>query len=1213
MKKLLIILFSLLWFSSSAQITGDSTIVPNIAAIDSIVYNYVGVCQNQSTGIISINTYPISNSYYYDWVGQGVSTTVVNVDSLDAGTYTFDIYNDINLTAWLFRINIEIEEPQQISTFLDITHPTCHDYDDGEINILNTLGDGPFEYFWEDTLGDVVSTTIPYQNLVSSTYILATKDKYSCIERDTIILDNPLEIITTANNNIVSCIDSCNGESSVFVTSGGVSPFTYQWNDPNTQSTQTAYDLCYGEYEIITIDNNSCKDTATITIENPDTLKIESLTIKEACFNICDGEIQASIAGGIQPYSYEWENTSGILATTTSIINNLCPDSYLFTFTDGNGCIKSETIQLNEQDSFIVNNYITPISCNNYCDGEIGVHFINQINTPVSYFWSNGSQDTLASGLCSDSIQLVITDADNCLDTFSYYLNNPDSISIQINNLVDSLNCFADFNGLISLSTLGGNAPYDYLWTDNGNIFDTTSTISSLTANQYDLKIIDNNECEFDTIFTIYEPTQIENTFSVDEPTCFGFYNGSIEALITGGVGNYTYQWNTNINDTLEILDSISANTYYLTVIDSNGCTLEDTVFVYEPSEIIVSTILTNILCYGETGAISVNPTGGTPPYNYNYFGQNPLQLLADTNYQFVLSDLNGCSSDTIIYSVSQPPPITNLFTITDASCFGHSDGLVSVNTSGGTPSYLYNWNGEDPNNLFAGIYIVSTTDENNCTVFDTISINEPSEIIITPFLIEPSCYGYSDGAINALATGGNGGPYTYFPDLNTLSNLSSGTYTLLSEDANGCASDPLETTLGEPNELITTVNSYSNISCYNGNDGSIDLNITGGSLPYSFNWSSANGYTNNNQNINNLITGTYYVSISDINNCSIGLQQELTQPTAIQSNVNITSIFNGYNVSCHNECDGEIETTNSGGTPPYNIVWSNGMSGITVSNVCAGIFNYTLSDDNNCEYTSEDIQLIEPEEIIANISLIENASCFGNCDGSAEVNNITGGIPPYSINWIQSSEENELASELCAENNTVEIEDQNNCIETLSINIDSPSEIIAEFDISPDNGQAPLLTSITNYSLGADIFIWSINNLFSDSIINTDFQTIIDVFGEYEITLVAMNSNTNCSEEYTQEITIEGLIELPNAISPNGDNINDYLSFASYGIEDFSINIFNRWGTKVYTLTDINQKWNGNSIYGEALPEGVYFYILTAEGIEGSIIEQKGSITLYR
>ena len=216
-------------------------------------------------------------------------------------------------------------------------------------------------------------------------------------------------------------------------------------------------------------------------------------------------------------------------------------------------------------------------------------------------------------------------------------------------------------------------------------------------------------------------------------------------------------------------------------------------------------------------------------------------------------------------------------------------------------------------------------------------------------------------------------------------------------------------------------------------------------------------------------------------------------------------------------------------------------------------------------------------------------------------------------INWVQTSEENQIANELCSENNTVEIEDQNNCIETLSINIDSPLEIVPDFIISPDNGQAPLLTSITNNSLGADVFSWSISNFFSDSIINTDFQTIIDVFGEYEITLVAANSNTNCSEEYTQVITVEGLIELPNAISPNGDNINDYLSFASYGIDDFSINIFNRWGTKVYTLTDVNQKWNGNSIYGEALPEGVYFYVLTAEGVEGSLIEQKGSITLYR
>ena len=147
-------------------------------------------------------------------------------------------------------------------------------------------------------------------------------------------------------------------------------------------------------------------------------------------------------------------------------------------------------------------------------------------------------------------------------------------------------------------------------------------------------------------------------------------------------------------------------------------------------------------------------------------------------------------------------------------------------------------------------------------------------------------------------------------------------------------------------------------------------------------------------KNINSLSAGTYYINISDINNCSISLQQELSQPSDIESNFNIISSFNGYNISCYNECDGEIETTNSGGTPPYNISWSNGMSGNVINDVCAGIINYTLIDDNNCVFNSVDIQIIEPEEIIANISLINNASCFGICDGSAEVNNITGGIP---------------------------------------------------------------------------------------------------------------------------------------------------------------------------------------------------------------------------
>ena len=145
--------------------------------------------------------------------------------------------------------------------------------------------------------------------------------------------------------------------------------------------------------------------------------------------------------------------------------------------------------------------------------------------------------------------------------------------------------------------------------------------------------------------------------------------------------------------------------------------------------------------------------------------------------------------------------------------------------------------------------------------------------------------FGYSDGSINALATGGNGIHILFSRPYHIVRFI----FFIIpfSEDANGCVSNPLEIILGEPDDLIASINSYNNISCFNGSDGSIDLNVTGGSLPYSFNWSNSNGHSNNNQNINNLSVGTYYINISDINNCSTSLQQEFSQPSDIESNFN--------------------------------------------------------------------------------------------------------------------------------------------------------------------------------------------------------------------------------------------------------------------------------------------------------------------------------------
>ena len=117
---------------------------------------------------------------------------------------------------------------------------------------------------------------------------------------------------------------------------------------------------------------------------------------------------------------------------------------------------------------------------------------------------------------------------------------------------------------------------------------------------------------------------------------------------------------------------------------------------------------------------------------------------------------------------------------------------------------------------------------------------------------------------------------------------------------------------------------------------------------------------------------------------------------------------------------------------------------------------------------------------------------------------------------------------------------------------------------------------------------------------------------GEHEVTIVATNNNGICSEEYSEYFTAQGLVE-NNVFSPNGDNINDLFSFENYGMLEMYVTFYNRWGDKVYEMFSPKDSWDGVSMNGQEVPEGVYFYVLNGKGEDGSVYEEKGSVTIYR
>ena len=320
------------------------------------------------------------------------------------------------------------------------------------------------------------------------------------------------------------------------------------------------------------------------------------------------------------------------------------------------------------------------------------------------------------------------------------------------------------------------------------------------------------------------------SNISVMEVWWFNWFNCS------RGTAPYLYIW-SNGDETQDISNLVAGN-YLVDVIDSNGCSSSIEIQINEPSEILAEVSVINISCSGSNdGSIDISVSGGTAPYTYLWSnGENTEDLSNLSGNQFLsveITDSNNCVLFISDIYISEPEPMTISENHTMVSCYGESDAAIDISVSGGSGEYTYNWsNGsvtQDINNLSTGVYFVIATDENDCTVSIEVEITEPEELIISSELSNISCYGGSDGSI-VLTVSGGVTPYNYFwsngETTEDLSNIGPGLYSVLVTDTNNCT-ETLEFEITEPEEL-TIIADVSNISCFGGNDGSIDITVSG-------------------------------------------------------------------------------------------------------------------------------------------------------------------------------------------------------------------------------------------------------------------------------------------------------------------------------------------------------------------------------------------------
>ncbi len=944
----------------------DSVTITEPASVSTGIVTTDVSCAGNTDGSADLTTTGGVLPYSYLWSN---GATTEDISSLAAGTYYVTV-TDFN--SCIKTDSVVIAQPTSISTSIVGTNVTCFNGNDGAANLIVSGGTAPFGYLWSNG-----ATTEDITSINAGTYIVTVTDFNSCIKVDSVTLTQSTPLVLNTSKTDASCGNS-DGIAIVSVT-GSISPYTYLWS--NGQTNDTATGLAAALYQVLVTDSLGCQDSVNININD---LGAPSLTIQGTnitCNGANDGIVDLTVSGGVLPYSFLWSN-----GDTIEDLSGLNAATYSVTVTDSSSCTAIDFQVISEPGVLATSKVVTDISCNGAGDGSINIT-VSGGTSPFTYAWSSGATTEDISGLAFGTYYITVTDTNLCNTTDSGTISEPTLLSASVAGT--DISCNGSSDGSVDLTASGGVLPYSFLWSNGA----TTEDISALTAGTYYVTVTDSNSCTQIDSSTIIEPASLSSSTTGTNVTCNAGNDGAVDLTITGGLTPFTFLWSNG--DTTEDLSGLVASTYTVVITDSVGCPANDSFTITEPTAILSSIAGTNASCSGSAdGSANLTVSGGILPYSYLWSNGATTEDISSLNsgtYIITITDSNLCIViDSII--ITEAVSVTTSIIGTNVTCFNGSDGAANLTASGGTPPFTYLWsNGattEDIASLTSGTYIVTVTDSNLCTKEDSITLNNPAQIISSIAATNASCFGDTNGIIDLTVSAGIN-PYSYSwsngSTTEDLINLGGATYYVTITDSNLCTISD-SAVIFEPSILATTIADTS-ISCFGSNDGSINLTSSGGTTPYSYLWSNA-AIT---QDLSGLAPNTYYVTVTDSNLCTIVDSATIVEPAILATSIVSTSL------SCYNSGDGAVNLTVTGGVTAYNYSWSNGATTQDISSLPIGSYVVTVTDLNLCTITDSAI-LTEPTQIITSITGT-NASCMGINDGAANLS-VSGGGTPYTYLW---------------------------------------------------------------------------------------------------------------------------------------------------------------------------------------------------------------------
>ncbi|MBN1415302.1 MAG: gliding motility-associated C-terminal domain-containing protein, partial [Bacteroidales bacterium] len=800
----------------------------------------------------------------------------------------------------------------------------------------------------------------------------------------------------------------CYGENNGFINlmpEGGIEAFdeydvydlNYEWS--TSENTKDIAELTAGIYSVTVTDKLMCRDTASFMLTQPDTMIAHFVEVDTMSCLGSDGTLAVVVAGGTPDYLFYWypwpayHLGEGFHDDT---LYNIVQGKYIVVPYDENLCKDSITIRIRPGEMTAVNMVSIPygngyhIRCHGDSTGRIWTE--TAYDGMMTYEWtgpagfdstyiSSQKSDTL-TGLAAGNYLLKYTDEIGCVSEGNeVYIAQPDPIEIEqstvsVYNSVYNISCYDASDGSITLNHVTGGyeyGGYSYNWEilEGGSPVDTNQkNQENLKAGTYYVEISDIQGCILGDTFELVQPSHIQ--IAVDTPVapfgttnlnCFGDDNGYIELQVSGGEGPYTFNWKNGNNASR--LNNLEAGTYEVLVTDHINCSVSDTIVLTEPSLLQIDS-----------------------------------------------TDISGYNGYEI-------------------ACAGDSNGYIVIFANGGAGSYTYDWtyNGNPLSadtfrleDLVAGAYNLTITDENQCWTDTTLLMESPAELGLTVDTTFIDCSGDILGTARANVSGGVL-PYTYsWSNADTTAyivGLEIGNYWVTITDNNGCFIEDTIVINQDPTVEFDLI-LVKEITCYQGSDGVIAVNVTSGIPPFTYRWDKGNTQSS----LSGVSEGEYTVMVTDNKGCRNANTIQVNDPERIIPLVTV------YDALCFGSEDGEAELSATGGSGTFQFRWNKDLvSGTSVSGLAAGVYGIRVIDSRDC-IADTAVTVGQPDEII--IVMDEDRTILPFCPdwrNGTLVITVTGGTPAYIYNWQDYPEINDpVLPDIKEGFYTISVTDQHNC-----------------------------------------------------------------------------------------------------------------------------------------------------------------------------------------